>query len=262
LQIKTEEFVMKYPGGRVLSGQMIGTVLNVIGILTGGILGLLRRQPLSRSQEIYFKVVTGAFVVFFGLRLTWTALQGSIMAQLKQLLIAVVAMSLGKMIGKLLYLQKFSNHLGRSARGHISSAHPDARSRLDAGFKTSTALFCAAPLGLVGAVMEGLFGDPYPLALKAVMDSLATMGFVSLFGWGVMLSALPVLACQGTLALLCAQWLGPFLSAHGLTGSVQAVGGLIIFSVGLVIFEVKKIELADYFPSLAVAPLLTWIWPG
>jgi uncharacterized membrane protein YqgA involved in biofilm formation len=30
--------------------------------------------------------------------------------------------------------------------------------------------------------------------------------------------------------------------------------------VGLIIFEIKKVELADYLPSLAIAPLITWLW--
>jgi len=53
----------------------------------------------------------------------------------------------------------------------------------------------------------------------------------------------------------------PFLRLHGLLDSVNAVGGLIVCTVGLVIFEFKKVELADFLPSLVVAPLITWLWP-
>ncbi len=89
------------------------------------------------------------------------------------------------------------------------------------------------------------------------MDGLGTLGFTLLFGWGVMLAALPVLAFQGTITLVCAQYLRPFLEAHGLVDSVNAVGGLLVFCVALLIFELKKLELADYLPSLVFAPLLT-----
>jgi uncharacterized protein len=71
---------------------------------------------------------------------------------------------------------------------------------------------------------------------------------------------LPVLAFQGSIALVCAHFIEPFLRAHGLVNSVNAVGGLLVFSVALVILDLKKIALADYLPSLAVAPLLTWVW--
>ena len=75
-----------------------------------------------------------------------------------------------------------------------------------------------------------------------------------------MLSALPVLVFQGTLTLVSQRLLEPFLSAHGLLASVNGTCGLLIFSVALVMLGLKRIELADYLPSLAVAPLLTWLW--
>ena len=124
------------------------------------------------------------------------------------------------------------------------------------------ALFCAAPLGILGATQEGLTLSQYiyPLAIKGVMDGLASMGFVSLFGPGVLLSALPVLALQGTLSLIIARVFEPILNLHNLLNSVNAVGGLLVFSVALVILGLKRIELADYLPSLIIAPLLTLWW--
>jgi len=74
-----------------------------------------------------------------------------------------------------------------------------------------------------------------------------------------MLAALPVLVFQGTITLLSAQFLKPFLEAHGLVDAVNAAGGLLVFSVALVILALKKIELADYLPSLIFAPLIAWL---
>jgi uncharacterized membrane protein YqgA involved in biofilm formation len=76
----------------------------------------------------------------------------------------------------------------------------------------------------------------------------------------VILSAIPVLAWQGTITLASVALLKPFLTALGLVPSVNAVGGLLVFCVALVILGLKKIELADYLPSLAVAPLLAWVF--
>lgn len=243
-----------------LAAILSGTVLNVAGILIGGAIGLTRRKPLPPTAESFFKVWLGAFTVFVGLRLTWLSLNGSLPQVLKQLLIAVLALMLGKIAGRLLRLQKMSNRLGQAARECIAGTSSAGPRRLSDGFKTCTALFCAAPLGILGSVQDGLSGYLYPLAAKAVMDGLATLSFVGLFRWGVMLSALPVLALQGTITLACAYFLKPFLAAHGLLDSVNAVGGLLVFCVALVMLGLKKIELADYLPSLAFAPLLTWIW--
>ncbi len=239
---------------------MIGTALNVAGIVIGGLVGLTRRKPLSPANESFFKVALGVFTVFYGLRLTWLSVNGTFLQILKQLLIAVLALMLGKLTGRLLRLQKMSNCLGQQARQRLAAAKPNGSSQLSDGFKTCAGLFCAAPLAILGSVQEGLSGYYYPLAVKAVMDGLATMGFISFFGWGVMISALPVLVFQGTITLVCAEYLKPFLEAHSLVDPVNAVGGLLVFSVALVILQLKKIEMADYLPSLAFAPLLAWLF--
>lgn len=242
---------------------MIGTILNVAGILIGGGTGLARGKSLPPGSEAFFKVALGAFTVFYGLRLTWLSLDGTVLHQLKQLLTAVVALFVGRVIGKLLGLQRISNSLGRAARSNIASASPGKPQHLSIGFKTCAALFCAAPLGLLGSVQDGLSDYIFTLGIKAVMDGLAAMGFVVLFGWGTLLAAIPVLALQGSITLVCSTWVRPFLEAHGspaFINSINAVGGLLVFSVALVIFNLKKIELADYLPSLVAAPLLTLWW--
>jgi uncharacterized membrane protein YqgA involved in biofilm formation len=237
---------------------MIGAVLNVAGILIGGFAGLARGKSLSPAQGSFFKVVLGAFTVYYGLRLTWQSLNGSWGQILKQLLIAVLALMLGKLTGRLSRLQKLSNRLGQDARKRISRATPADLGRLNEGFKTCASLFCAAPLAILGSVQDGISDYFYPLGLKGVIDGLATMGFVCLFGWGVILAALPVLALEGTITLACLHFLKPSLAAHGLVDPINAVGGLLVFCVALVILGLKRIELADYLPSLFWAPLLAW----
>jgi uncharacterized protein len=239
---------------------MIGAALNTVGILLGGLVGLMGWKPLSAAREAYVKAALGAFTVFYGLRLTWMSLNGSFPQIFKQLLIAVLSLMLGRVTGRLLRLQRMSNRLGRDARQRIAAATPTNPRRLSEGFNTCAALFCAAPLAILGSVQDGLSGYYYPLAVKAVIDGLATMGFVRLFGWGVMLAAVPVLAFQGTITLVCAQFLKPVLEMRSLVDSVNATGGLLVFCVALVILDLKKVELADYLPSLAFAPLLAWVF--
>ena len=234
--------------------------MNVAAVVAGGFAGLLVKKQLSASAQNYFKVVIGAFTVYFGLHLTWISFNGSIGRIVKQLAIVLLSLVLGNILGKLLRLQKASNRIGQLARERMERATPDNPQRFADSFIVCTLLFCAAPLGILGAIHNGLLPDYfYPLAVKAAMDGLAAMGFAGLFGWGVILSAVPLLVFQGTITLVCAHSLAPFLEAHNLSDSVNATGGLVIFCVSLLIFEVRKVHVADYLPSLFFAPLLTWL---
>jgi uncharacterized membrane protein YqgA involved in biofilm formation len=238
---------------------MLGTILNAAGILIGGGVGLIITRQPSPATQLAAKGLMGVGTVIIGLRLTWLSVSGGFLPILKQLVIVLLALILGKLAGRLLHLQKASNRLGQYARARLTKTRPGDAQRFSDGFNTCALLFCAGPLAVIGAVSEGLSGHWQPLAIKAVMDGLATMGFVSIFGWGAMLSALPVFAYQGTITL-CVQHLAPFLRNHALLDSVNATGGMLVFCVALVILELKKIELADYLPSLAFAPLITWLW--
>jgi uncharacterized protein len=238
---------------------MIGTILNVAGILVGGVAGLAGFKPLAPATQAYVKMAIGAFTVFYGLRLTWISMGGSFLQILKQLLVVLVALMLGKLTGHLLHLQALSNALGRSARERMSAASNPRSRAPDDGFKVCAVLFCAAPLGILGSIQDGLSLPEYfyPLAIKAVIEGLAAFGFVPFFGWTVLMSVLPVLAFQGSITLLCAYLLRPYLAAQQLIDPVNAVGGLLVFSVALIILDVKKLEVTDYLPSLFFAPLLT-----
>jgi uncharacterized membrane protein YqgA involved in biofilm formation len=239
-------------------GTILGTVLNVSAIVLGGAAGLMiRKQPPAATQS-FFKVALGVATVYFGLRLTWLSINGSFGQSLKQFGIVLLSLSLGNLIGKLLRLQKASNRIGTLTRDRMARATPQNPSRFTDGFIVCSLLFCAAPLGILGSIHNGLDREYFfPLAIKAFMDGLATLSFAAMFGWGVILSAVPVLIFQGTITLLCANSLAPFLQSHGLVDSVNATGGLLIFCVSLLIFEVRKVPVTDYLPSLVVAPLLT-----
>ncbi len=239
---------------------MTGAFLNALGILIGALFGLAQRAPLSVRAQALFRRVLGVATVFLGLRLVWLHVNGTFWSCGKQLFIALLAVTLGNWAGRLLRLQKISNRLGRFASRAIAGAQSGAPRNFGRGFITCVVLFCAAPLGLLGAVTDGLSRDFYLLAVKAVMDGLAMAGFLRIFNWPAALSAFPVYAFLGAITLACQFYAKPLLEAHGLTASVNVAGGLIACAIALVIFEVRKVELANYLPALAVAPLLThWL---
>lgn len=251
-------------GAVCFSAAMLGALLNAGAIVLGMILGRLARKPWAMENQLFVKLLLAAAAAAVGLRLCWASIgSGPFTTGLWQLGIVMLAMILGKLTGRLLGLQKFSNRLGQFARQRMAAA-AGRTPPVSEGLNVGAALFCAAPLGILGAVAEGVAGGwllvaALPLAVKAVMDGLAAFGFARMFGWGVGLSALPVLAIQGAIFAPTAAFAAPWLDAHQLADSVNATIGLLVFCVALVIFEVKRIALADYLPSLVWAPLLT-LW--
>lgn len=237
---------------------MIGSIVNAAGIVVGGVIGLTIKTPLSPARQGSLKLWLGAATVVAGMWLTWHSVNGTVWQMGRQLLIALLALMLGRILGRILHLQKLSNRLGHQASEAIARAAKSPPGKN--GFNVATLLFCAAPLAIVGAVQDGLSGYCAPLIIKAVMDGLTVMSFVALFGWVVIPSALPVFAFQGTITLLCLHLAKPFLEQYALLDSVNATGGLLVMFMAVVIFEVRKVELTDYLPSLAVAPLLTYWW--
>jgi uncharacterized membrane protein YqgA involved in biofilm formation len=114
-------------------------------------------------------------------------------------------------------------------------------------------------MAILGALQDGLFGNVRTLAIKSALDGLATLAFVKVFGWGVMLAAIPVLAYQGSITL-AANLAEPYLRDPRLLEALSLTGGLLVFSIALVLLDLKKVALADYLPSLVYAPVLTWLW--
>lgn len=236
---------------------MTGAFINSGGIVLGGVLALVLKKPISESAQTRLKILLGAFTVYLGLRLTIASLNGSPWQVLKQLVIVLVAMTLGKLCGKLLRLQTFSNRVGQFATRKMAAAGTGAQ--FNEGFQVATALFCAAPLSILASVEEGLSGFSKVFLVKAVMDGMGTLAFSATFGWGVMVSAISVLAWQAAI-IKCVALLEPALRHHAqpLIDSVLVTDGLLIFCVALIVLQLKKVAVAEYLPSLALAPLLTW----
>jgi uncharacterized protein len=233
-----------------------GALLNAIGILLGSLVGLARQTPFSLRTQLLLRNAIGAFNFLFGVRLIYLSIGGTFLSCLKQIFIAMLAAVLGFWAGKLLRFQKMSNHLGHLAGNVIVTAPKKTGQNAADGLNACAILFCAAPLGLIGAVTDGLSGYFYLLAVKAVMDALAMTGFVRLFRWPSALSAIPVFVFFSAISMAVQFYVTPYLSPSELN-SVNATAGLLACVVTIVIFEIRKVALANYLPALAIAPLLT-----
>ena len=243
----------------------VGTILNAIGIIVGGMLGLLLSRKMTPATQIALKGMLGILVIYVGLSTTWASLGGGFGSVIKQLFIVILALTFGRITGRLLHIQKGLNRLGRYAKERFTKAATDQSgqsNRWSEGFVTCTILYCVGPMAILGSIQDGLDGRWQTLGVKALIDGLATMAFVGTFGWGAIAAVVPVVAYQGTITF-AAKTLAPFFhdpANAALLHSINATGGLLVFCIAMVILELKKFELADYLPSLAWAPLITWLW--
>jgi uncharacterized membrane protein YqgA involved in biofilm formation len=244
---------------------LIGPLLNGAAIIIAVVIALATKKNIPARQQTNLRIILGACIVWFGLKLTWSSLSGSFGFWLKQFATVMLAMVLGKIVGRILHLQKISNSIGRFANTKMEQALAKSSSAprtFEDGFLVSTALFCAGPLAILASVQSGLEQSFSPIFIvKAVMDALAAMAFAATFGWSIAVSAIPVVALQVAI-IRVVQLLLPWAHNHPqpLIESILATDGLLIFSTSLIILQIKKVEIADYLPSLAVAPLLTWFF--
>ncbi len=235
---------------------MTGAFLNALGILAGAIYGLAAGKPLPARAQFFFRTVLGTATVFFGARLVVMNLPGGLVMAARQLLLGIAAVVLGCWLGKLLRLQKLSNRAGRHAATLLAAGQKHPPGSAADGLLASTILFCAAPLGILGAVADGLSGFFYLLLVKAVMDGLAMASFVKIFRWPVALTAIPVLVFFAGITFAVHHYARPWLDSHSLTAAVNVSVGLVACVVSLVIFEVRRVELNSYLPAIFIAPLL------
>ena len=240
----------------------LGTFINGVCILVGGMLGLWLRRQLSVAVQLKFR--------YFLALLTVAAASGMIYKGLKggdagfghffvRFAIVFVALIVGALVGRLLGVQKQLNRLGAFARERLTESDESGKG-VSEGFVTCTILFCVGPMSLVGPIEDGLGkGIPYALLAKSAMDGIATLAMVPRFGWGVMLAVVPVVSLQGTVTLL-ARSFEPLKNNPELIASISLTGGMMVMTIVLVILEIRNVPLADYLPALIVAPLMaSWL---
>ena len=243
----------------------LGTFFNVLCILVGGTIGLiLSRQLPDKTQRRVRKylagltVLAGGYMIANGLYGGWTK-AGGIWDFLLLVLITLLAISFGNLLGIWLKLQDRLDKLGKEAKRRLTKSDEDDGTKFSDGFVTCTVLFTVGPMSILGCVEDGLGNVPTTLIVKSIMDGIATMCFAPRFGIGVMLSAVPLLAYQGTVTLL-ASHLEFMKNEPMLLANFNLVGGLLVLTIVLVILEIEKVPLANYLPALVVGPTLAYWW--
>lgn len=221
----------------------LGTALNTGTVLAGTTLGLAFGRLIPESLQRIIRVAIGLFVMVIGIQMA---------LKTRNPLVLLVSVLVGVVIGELLRIDAGLQALARWVEARTRRGGEPGRVSL--AFITTSLIFVVGPLAVLGSFADGTKGDITLLAIKSTLDGVTSMVFAATLGWGVYLSALSVLVVQGTLTLLA------FLVHAGLTdletAELTAAGGIAVLAIGLGLLDIKAIKVANFLPSLVVAPLL------
>jgi hypothetical protein len=110
-------------------------------------------------------------------------------------------------------------------------------------------------MAILGSIQDGVSGNFQTLAVKSLLDGLASVAFASSLGVGVLFSALPVLVYQGGISLV-ARVSGQGFDPSAMT-EMTAVGGVILIGIAISnLLEIKKIRTGSFLPALIFAVLI------
>ncbi|WP_299075804.1 DUF554 domain-containing protein [uncultured Fretibacterium sp.] len=228
------EFLSGIPAG--------GTLFNALAILLGGAIGLFAGRLVSeRVQRSIFQCL-GLFCLYLG---------ADMALRMQHVLAVLLSFILGTAAGELMDLDVRLNALSDRIKARLRIGSET----FTEGFVTATLLFCIGSMAILGAIEDGVRGNPGLLVTKGVMDGTATLFLTASLGVGVLFSALPVLLYQGALTL-AAGW-AQALITPAMLADLSGLGGLMIMGIGLNLLRITEIRTGNMLPGLVLMLLFS-----
>lgn len=224
---------------------MTGTIINAVAILIGSTIGIFLNTKLpERFIKIVFQGI-GLFTLFIGV---YMALKTN------NLFYMIISIVLGGIIGEGINIEKHISKFGDKIKNKFKSKN----ARFSEGLVTAFLLFCMGSVTILGAIEEGLGGEPSLLLAKSVLDGVSSIALAAALGFGVAFSIIPLLIYQGGLTIL-ASYFGDYFS-ETIINELTAVGGLMLIGLGLTILDIKPLKILNLIPSLIVIVLIVYFF--
>lgn len=249
-----------------------GTVINAIGIVAGGAIGVLLSGLLERHERL--KKIPDAMMRAVGLCVMYIGISGMLSGMSGAgdvfgdfgFLIAIGCIALGTLIGELIGIDDLLDKLGKAVEKRLSKksdadSADEGRSdkRISTGFVNATLLFCVGAMAITGAIESGLSqGEAQgTLLAKSMIDMISSVIFGASFGIGTIFSAVSVLIYQGLIELL-AILVGDFLPS-AVIALMNGCGSALILAIGLNMVGATKFKVANMLPAIFL-PLICCIF--
>ena len=216
---------------------MLGTVVNALTIIAGSLIGLLFRGGIPQRFSSTITHAIGLAVALIGIK---TALKTD------DILIVIVSLALGGLVGESIGIEARLERLGNWLGAKLSN---DSEG-IARGFVSASLLYCVGAMAIVGSMESGLSGNHQTLFAKSILDGVGSILFASTLGVGVLFSAASVFIYQG-LITVSAVLIRPFLLPE-IVAQMSAVGGLLIFAIGLGLLDIARIRIGNLLPGIFV----------
>ena len=234
----------------------LGTILNTLAVLAGGIFGALFGRFLNDSaQDTLTKVcgVSTLFIAITGALEQMVTVEGAGIITGGSMLI-IGCLAIGSVVGELLDIEGGFERFGQWLK--IKSGNAKDKGFVNA-FVTASLTVCIGAMAIVGSIQDGIMGDYSILATKAVLDLIIITVMSCSMGKGAVFSAIPVAVFQGSITAL-AGLLRPVMTEAAL-GNLSLVGNVLIFCVGINLVWGKKVKVANLLPAIVVAVIAAFL---
>lgn len=229
----------------------LGTIINALAILAGGVLGILCKSFLkARYQDTIIKA-TGFAVVFLGAAGTLSKMLvvspgGSLTTGGSMEMI--LSLALGALLGELVDLDAQFERFGEWLKHKTGS---DGDNQFVNGFVSAFLTVSIGAMAVIGSIQDGVYGDHSTLVAKAILDFIIVLVMASSMGRGCVFSFLPVAVLQGSMTALAVVLSGFMTDA--VLNNISLVGNILIFCVGINLVWPKTIKVANLLPALLIA---------
>lgn len=226
---------------------MKGTIVNVVAIFLGCSVGLILKSKFPEKIEKIIMQALGLASLLIGMQMAIKA---------DNILLVIFSLVIGGVIGEIIDIEAGLERFGERIKRKFKSNNTSER--FVEGFLTASLLYCVGSMAIMGAIKEGLSGNPDILYAKSLLDGITSIAFTAAMGIGVLFSAIPVFLYQGGITLL-ARTIKDFLSPE-IINEMTAVGGILIWGIGFGLLGIKKIKVGNLLPAILVAAFLAAIF--